>query len=440
MEYHKVCSRLVTLLIVGSLFVVTACSSQSHGVVTATPSATLPAIPFTAGHQSPDPVAQYARLYVDTMTLDAKIGQLLYVQSNSNGIYQYPTSAITQKFQPGGLIVYQSELQNTSQAQSYFQHIQADSHIPVLIGTDDEGGAEWRLDNIYPGAPPSAADIGATNDPQVAYNQGAKVADLTKSVGMNVDLAPVADVHPGGQVRDFGTTPDQVTKMAGAWMRGLQDHGVIATLKHFPGLGGTYSDPHAGLPVINHTRDEIEKQDLAPFRNLINSNDPPGMIMSTDILMTAVDAVNPAEVSQPIMTGMLRDELHYDGVVMTDALYMGGMGQYMCNIDHVSPCDPLTYAKVNSAVLGRLGVMAIQAGNDMILGTFNVENTQVMVDSIKNAITKGTLTQARIDQSVRRIITLKMHHGLIPVQVPQPQPGVLASIGALTVAITDRRS
>lgn len=373
-----------------------------------------------------DQTAAFVLRYVNGMSLDAKLGQLLFAQSYSSGIYQAPTSTLISTYQPGGLIIYQGELQNATQAKTYFKQIQANSHIPVLIGTDNEGGNEWRLQGIFPVSPPSAAAIGATNDPKYAYQQGALMAQMNSDLGMNTDLAPVVDVHPGGQERDFGTTPDQVTKMAGAWMRGLQDHGVIATMKHFPGLGGTYFDPHAGLPTITHSRAVIESIDLAPYRNLINSDDPPGIIMSTDILMTAVDDKTPAEVSAPIMTGLLRNELHYDGVVMTDALYMGGMGQYMCGVDQVPPpCNPLTYARNNSQVLARLGVQALQAGNDMLLGTFDLENTQAMVDGIKAALQSGALTLDRINQSVRRIITLKVKHGLIPFS-PTSQPGAPA--------------
>jgi beta-N-acetylhexosaminidase len=282
---------------------------------------------------------------------------------------------------------------------------------------------------------PSAGEIGATNDPSYAYQQGADMAKMSLSIGMNVDLAPVVDIAPGYS-RDFGGTPDQVTKMAGAWMQGLQDNGVIGTLKHFPGLGGTNLDPHSSLPVITHSRSVIESVDLAPYRNLINGNDLPGIIMSTDILMTAVDPTVPAQISYPIITGLLRNELHYNGVVMTDALYMGGMGQYMCNLDHVAHCNPLTYARDNSSVLTRLGIMALQAGCDMILGTFSVENTQAMIDGIKAAIKDGTLTQARIDQSVLRIISLKLQRGLLqmpppPVHTPGQPPGRALSVAAL---------
>lgn len=434
--------RRIGLLLASLVMLCLAACSARTSLARHTATPTLTATATTAPTATPQPpgnaLTAYAQSYVNGMSLDAKIGQLLYAQSYSGGVYQDPTSTLIRTYQPGGLIIYQGELQSATQAKTYFQRIQADAHLPVLIGTDNEGGGEWRLQNIFPTPIPSAADVGNSNDPQYAYQQGARMAQMSLSIGMNVDLAPVVDVAPNPYSRDFGTTPAQVSKMAGAWMQGLQDNGVIGTLKHFPGLGGTSLDPHSGLPVINHSRSVIESVDLAPYRNLINSDDPPGIIMSTDILMTAVDPTVPAEVSYPIITGLLRNELHYNGVVMTDALYMGGMGQYMCSVDHVSPCNPLTYAHDNPSVLTRLGIMALQAGDDMILGTFSLANTQAMVVGIKAAINNGTLTLTRIDQSVLRIITLKLRSGLL--KMPASSSGTPTAQIASGAPVADLRA
>ena len=434
--------RTGLLLISLVMLCLIACSSHSTvgSKATLTPSATATKPPTATPQPPGNALTNYAQSYVDGMSLDAKIGQLIYAQSYSGGVYQDPTSTLIRTYQPGGLIIYQGELQSAAQSKTYFRRIQADSHLPVLIGTDNEGGGEWRLQNIFPAPIPSAAEVGASNDPNYAYQQGARMAQMSLSIGMNVDLAPVVDVAPNSYSRDFGTSPVQVSKMAGAWMQGLQDNGVIGTMKHFPGLGGSSLDPHLGLPVITHSRSVIESVDLAPYRNLINSDDPPGIIMSTDILMTSIDPTVPAEISQPIITGLLRDELHYNGVVMTDALYMGGMGQYMCTVDHVSPCDPLKYAHDNPSVLTRLGIMALQAGDDMILGTFSLQNTQAMIAGIKAAITNGTLTLARINQSVLRIITLKLRSGLLKLPTSAPPTGTPAAPAATATPVADLRA
>jgi len=237
---------------------------------------------------------------------------------------------------------------------------------------------------------------------------------------LTIDLAPVVDVpatgappcSAGGYCRLFGNTPDKVTKMAGAWLQGLQDHGVVGTLKHFPGLGATPSDPHKGLPVVSQSHDEIEKLDLSPYRALIDSSNVPDVVMSTDILMPAIDPTVPSELSQPTITGVLRDELHYDGVVITDALYMQGIGDFL----HAD-------ARAD-ATLVRAGVMSIQAGCDMILGTYTFGNTQSMVNGIKAAIQSGTLTEVRINQSVHRILMMKIKRGIWSLPyTPDPLPG-----------------
>lgn len=408
-----------TFVTIACLLVV-ACSSSATIQPIARQTATSTTIPPTATPlPTPAPLDQAfaaaIQKYVAGMSLDDKIGQLLFAQSFSGGIYQDPTATIITKFHPGGIIVYQGELQSESQAQTYFKNIQSNSPIPILIGTDNEGGGEWRLQNIFSTNPPSAFTIGSTDNPAYAYQQGTQMAKLTLQVGMNLDFAPVVDVHPTGFDRDFSTNPSQVATMAGAWMSGLQDNGVIATMKHFPGLGNTYLDPHKGLPIDTSSAAVIEDRGLLPYRMLINSFDPPGAIMTTDILVKSIDPNAPAEISAPVITGLLRNQLNYTGVVITDALYMGGMGQYMCQIDHVSNCDPETYARNNPDVLARLGVMALLAGSDMLMGTYSVETTQAMIDAIKAAIANGQLSMARIDQSVERIITLKVRDGLMKV-------------------------
>lgn len=393
-----------------------ACSSTSSAV-TAKQSPTATSAPTA----TPTPIITNTSLsalvanYVNSMSLNDKIGQLIFAQSYSGGIYQYPTSAIIQQFHPGGLIVYEGELQTLQQSQDYFKNIKAHSPIPIVIGTDNEGGAEWRLSNIFQFTPPSAYTIGSTGNPVYAYQQGTQMASYITQVGMNMDLAPVVDVHPTGFDRDFSTVPSEDALMAGSWLAGLQNAGIIGTLKHFPGLGDTYLDPHMGLPIDNSSLSHIESYGLEPYRLIINSATPPDAIMTTDILVRAVDPNSPAEISYKVITGLLRDQLHYNGVVITDALYMGGMGQYMCQLDNVQNCDPLTYARNNPSVLARLGVMALQAGCDMILGTYDVATTQAMVDAIKAALNNGQLTMARIDQSVERIIMMKVTAGLMKI-------------------------
>jgi beta-N-acetylhexosaminidase len=165
----------------------------------------------------------------------------------------------------------------------------------------------------------------------------------------------------------------------------------MATLKHFPGLGGATVNPHFGLPVINTSRDYIEQNDFAPYRALMSHH--PAMIMTTDLLMPALDPTTPAELSKPIVTGILRNEIGYDGVVVTDALYMQGITQ--------------------SYSMAQAGVLAIEAGNDMLEGPSTPAEMQDMENALRQAVASGQITRARIDESVRRILLLKMRYGLL---------------------------
>jgi beta-N-acetylhexosaminidase len=395
-------------------------TNVERAVATPTPTPTLPPITITTKTQSyQTALDNYVARYVNAMSLDDRIGQMLYAQFNFDDDGCQVANPCIRKFHPGGMIVYQNQLSTYANAVALTSSAQANSTIPMLIGTDDEGGAEDRLLYIMPKGHPSALTLADTGSAATVYQYGKQMAKDNLAVGLNTDLAPVVDVPPacnGGctNPRDFGPSPTTVSTYAGAWMQGLQDGGVIGTLKHFPGLGSAPSDPHTSLPTIHESRQQIEQWDLAPYRALINSNDPPGMIMSTDIMVPAIDPTMPAELSNPIITGILRNELHYNGVVITDALYMDGLGLFFTN-------NKTATAARSPALLAKIAILAIQAGDDMLLGTYDMTTTQAVVNGIKAALQNGQLTLARIDQSVARIIKLKMERGLIPVQLaPQP--------------------
>ncbi|HEY3992409.1 MAG TPA: glycoside hydrolase family 3 N-terminal domain-containing protein, partial [Ktedonobacteraceae bacterium] len=197
--------------------------------------------------------------------------------------------------------------------------------------------------------------------------------------------------------RTFGNTPQEVEKYAAPYMQAMQGNGTIACIKHFPGLGAAVTDAHTSLPVVNSSVQQIYNTDLAPFKYFIQSSNPllnPGMIMPTDVLMPAIDAKNPAELSYKFITGILRDQFHYDGVVMTDALYMDGMNRFTA------------------------AVQALQAGDDMILGPNDSDQAAMTIQTIKDAITSGQLSMARIDEAVTRIIALKMQYHIMPAYIP----------------------
>jgi beta-N-acetylhexosaminidase len=349
---------------------------------------------------------ELAYLYVARMSLDEKLGQLIMTESEQNNYSDDLDYMITQQH-VGGMIMYDSHLQTTNQARTTTSQAQQRAKIPLLISVDQEGGAYVnRLVHIY-GAQPGPWEIYQSGSLSFDRQQGAQVAHNLLSLGLNTDLAPDVDVMiiPGIDTagRTFGTTADSVIKYAGPYIEAMQSHGLIACMKHYPGgLGDTPYDAHDILPTDPRSRDQIYATELAPYKTFINAPDPlmrPAMIMSTDVLMPAIDPRMPAELSHIFMTDILRKEFGYDGVVVTDALYMGGISAQ--------------WSEPEAAVL------AIQAGNDMILGPMGSARTAAVIEALKQALQDGQLSLARVNEAVTRIIALKMQYHLMSVTLPR---------------------
>ena len=195
--------------------------------------------------------------------------------------------------------------------------------------------------------------------------------------------------------RTWGYTPQSVITYGGAYLRSIQGNNEIACLKHYPGLAAK-TDAHTSLPVINSSKDQIYSTDLAPYKYFLSSSDPlnmPGMIMTTDLLMPALDPTLPAELSPTIINGILRNQLHYDGVVITDALWMDGIAK-----------------KWN---LVQASIMALNAGDDMLLGAIGSDQMEMVLNGLKSALQDGQLSMARVNQAVTRIIALKFQYHIL---------------------------
>jgi beta-N-acetylhexosaminidase len=349
---------------------------------------------------------ELANLYVVHMSLDEKLGQMIMTESEQNNYSDDLDYMITQ-LHVGGMIMYESHLQTASQARATTSQAQQRAKIPLLISVDEEGGAYVnRLEHIY-GARPGPSEIAQSGSLDFDRQQGVQMAHDLLSIGLNTDLAPDVDVMiiPGYDTDDrtFGTTADSVIKYAGPYIEAMQSHGLIACMKHYPGgLGDTPYDAHDILPTDNRSRDQIYATELAPYKTLINSPNPlmrPAMIMSTDVLMPAIDPVMPTELSHTFMTDILRTQFGYNGVVVTDALYMGGISA--------------RWSEPEAAVL------AIQAGNDMILSPMGSARTAAVIEALRQALQDGRLSMARVNEAVARIIALKMQYHLLPVSLPR---------------------
>jgi beta-N-acetylhexosaminidase len=337
----------------------------------------------------------YVNGLIAHMTLDEEIGQMILMGFLET---QISPGLITQlkQYHVGSVVLYRWNITGADQVQQFTRDLQVNADLPLFIATDQEGGGVNRLQAID-GPLPSASQIGATNDPNYARQRGVHDASELSRLGINVNFAPVVDVMntSGGALggRTFGSTPGQVTKMAGAYLAGLeQDHHVVGTLKHFPGLGDVPVDPHETLTTLDRSQSDLMRIDWAPYKSLIATGRV-DMIMSTHVILSAVDPSRPASLSQPVLTGILRDKLGFNGVIVTDGIYMKSLAAHY-SFDEII-------------------LDAVQAGNDIICSTYSIESTARAEQVIHDAVTSGKLTKRHIDDSVRRILLLKLRYGLL---------------------------
>jgi beta-N-acetylhexosaminidase len=339
-----------------------------------------------------------AQADLNGMTLDEKLGQMFLIET----YYQTWTPDIANmvvQMHAGAVIIYAKNMKTPQQLKAYIASIQAHAKIPLLVTMDEEGGLVDRLgyNHFFPPLP-AAQTLGAIGKPALATQAGDQAAQEMLEMGINTDLAPVVDVRgPNGSIettRLYGNNPATVTTFAGAYLDALQSHGVIGTLKHWPGIGNVTLDPHLTLPTINDSMAQLQAQHFATFRALLSHN--PGMIMVTHVIVNAIDPKMPATLSPKLVNGVLRGQLGYDGVVMTDSLYMQGIAIHYN--------------------LPEAGVLSVIAGDDLLEGAFDTTSMAGMIAALKAAIASGRITVARINQSVMRILKLKIRFGLLPLR------------------------
>jgi len=270
----------------------------------------------------------------------------------------------------------------------------------ALIGIDQEGGSTIRA-TFLPQAPAAMA-LGAIGDEALCEEVGATVARGLRSLGINWNFAPVLDVNnnPANPViaeRSFGEDPDQVARLAAAWMRGSLREGVACCVKHFPGHGDTATDSHHALPVVDKSIPELEALELKPFRALAHANGATPAapaVMTAHIVYPQIDPGHPATLSRPVLTGLLRENLGYDGVVITDALMMKAV-----------------HDKYGHALAA---VMALQAGADMPLAQGTLQEQADTVRAIEQALAEGHLLPADVKRSEARLVALATAYPVAP--------------------------
>ena len=410
------CRRSVLALVsVGALLSSAALSSAATGQNAFTSSAH-----FAGGPgQSEDEqlhAAIISRLH--RMTLEEKVGQLFVVEvfgqdanavtstaaARNQALYGVSTPAqVIDKYKPGGVIYFDARrgpdnVQNPRQIATLSNGLQeaATSQrepIPLLISTDQEGGSVvFRL--VAPAtAMPGNMALGAGRSAEDAYRSAEVIGTELASVGINQNYAPVADVNinpanPVIGVRSIGEDPDLVSELVAAQVDGYHDGGVSSAAKHFPGHGDTAVDSHFGLPEVTHTRAQLEQIDLPPFRAAIEHD--VDTIMTAHVVVRSIDPSGaPATMSEPILTGLLREELGFDGLVVTDALDMGG----------ATSTYPPDVAPVQ----------AFKAGADQLVLAPQMD---VAYGAVLDAVRSGEISETRLDESVYRILRLKLLKGL----------------------------
>ena len=342
---------------------------------------------------------QYIGLILQRMTLDQKLGQMMIVQF-VGPTYGLDISAMISQYNIGAVLLFtaNNNIVDKTQLKGLISQMQSNSTIPLAVAIDQEGGNVDRLTGLD-GPRPGASDIGATNDPNKARQQGIQDAKDLASYGFNLNLAPVVDVNNvyNSQLigRTYGSNAALVTEMAQAYLQGLQQSGkVLGTLKHFPGLGDVSTDPHLGVPDLNRSKNDLEAIDWAPYRTLIKQGNVYA-VMVTHEIVRAIDSSIPSSLSYKLVTGILRNEFGFQGVIMTDSLTMESVTAY--------------YPE------GQAAAMAVEAGDDLLMGASTPRDVASMIQGIKQAMASGAISQQRIDDSVRRILMLKYQMGLLTV-------------------------
>ncbi|HEX6541855.1 MAG TPA: glycoside hydrolase family 3 N-terminal domain-containing protein [Ktedonobacterales bacterium] len=407
MPARRIFRRTMTVCMLLWVIVLAGCSTSSGHQTTGGPRAVGSATPTTGTGEPPDiglpplprrdlVIRRTVEAMLKNMTLDEKLGQMFLIETTYT-TYTRDVDNMVVGMHAGAMIVYKQNIVDWQQLHDYLATIQAHAKIPMIVSMDEEGGGVDRLGQLGLDAPlPAAQDLAASGNPQVAYNAGVTAANEMKALGINTNLAPVVDVRTTPAAiewnRLFGDDPATVDRYAGAFLHGSQDNGVIGCLKHWPGIGSITQDPHQMLPTMNRSMSQLQSTEFAAFEGLLA--DDPGMIMVTHVIVPAIDPNLPATLSPAVVQGTLRDKIGYQGVVMTDSLYMKGIS--------------LQYT------LPQAAVMAVEAGDDLLEGAFDTYSMRGMLQAIKNAISSGRISTERIDQSVRRILTLKARFGLLP--------------------------
>lgn len=327
---------------------------------------------------------------VESMSQTEKLGQMVMIGIQGTKVDDDSLYMLNQ-YHMGGVILFDRNMENPEQVKQLTSDLQAQSNekVPLFIGIDEEGGDVVRMaEKLTP--PPSQKEIGATGDIEQAKTWAIKTAKSLKDMGINVNFAPVADVGSNDK-RSYSTDTNTVIDFVRAATKGYQQENIIYSLKHFPGIGKGRVDSQVDSSSIDVAKEVLMTEDIIPFKTIIDENDPNDyFILVSHLKYPALDEEYPASLSSKIMTDLLRNELGYKGIIITDDMEMG--------------------AVANHNDFRSIGVKAVKAGADIVLVCHEYEHQQEVYLGLLDAVNSGEISQERIDESVKRIIKVKLLH------------------------------
>jgi len=327
---------------------------------------------------------------VESMSQTEKLGQMVMIGIQGTKVDDDSLYMLNQ-YHMGGVILFDRNMENPEQVKQLTSDLQAQSNekVPLFIGIDEEGGDVVRMaEKLTP--PPSQKEIGATGDIEQAKTWAIKTAKSLKEMGINVNFAPVADVGFNDK-RSYSTDTNTVIDFVRAATKGYQQENIIYSLKHFPGIGKGKVDSHIDSSSIDVVKEVLMTEDILPFKTIIDENEPNDyFILVSHLKYPALDEEYPASLSSKIMTDLLRNKLGYKGIIITDDMEMG--------------------AVANHNDFRSIGVNAVKAGADIVLVCHEYEHQQEVYLGLLDAVNSGEISQERIDESVKRIIKVKLLH------------------------------
>ena len=327
---------------------------------------------------------------VASMSQTEKLGQMMMIGIQGTKVDDDSLYMLNQ-YHMGGVILFDRNMDSPEQVKQLTSDLQAQSNekVPLFIGIDEEGGDVVRMaEKLTP--PPSQKEIGATGDIEQAKTWAIKTAKSLKDIGINVNFAPVADVGSNDK-RSYSTDANTVIDFVRAATKGYQQENIIYSLKHFPGIGKGRVDSHVDSSSIDVAKEVLMAEDILPFKTIIDENEPNNyFILVSHLKYPALDEEYPASLSSKIMTDLLRNELGYKGIIITDDMEMG--------------------AVANHNDFRSIGVNAVKAGADIVLVCHEYEHQQEVYLGLLDAVNSGEISQERIDESVKRIIKVKLLH------------------------------